>query len=399
MKTLYLECTMGASGDMLTGALLELLPDAKSFMQRLNGLQIPGVSITSASCTKCGIVGTHVTVSIHGTVEGEVHTHEEEHNHHGHEHHHHEGLHGIEHIVHHLDLDKQVESDVLNVYQLLAEAESHAHQMPVEMIHFHEVGMMDAVADIVSVCMLIRELAPEKIVASPVNVGKGQVSCAHGILPVPAPATAYLLKGIPTYNNEIEGELCTPTGAALLKYFVNSFGPMPLMATDAIGYGMGSRDFPAANCLRTYLGNTGDQNKDTVISLSCNLDDMTGEDIGYAEECLLTAGALDVYTIPIGMKKGRPAVRLCCMCNKESEQAMVALLFRHTTTLGMQRIEIQRYVLERNEKTVQTDLGPVEVKQATGWNISKKKFAYEDLAGIAKKHNMPLSEVRKKMPQ
>ena len=214
-------------------------------------------------------------------------------------------MHDVEHVVSHMAVSDKVKRDILAVYGLIAQAESRVHGVPVPEIHFHEVGTLDAIADVTAVCLLMEELSPDQVAASPVHVGCGQVQCAHGLLPVPTPATAELLRDIPIYGGEIRGELCTPTGAALLRHFVTSFGPVPAMRTEAIGYGMGKKDFPAANCVRALLGETRDQT-DLVVELSCNLDDMGAEDIGFAMEQLLAAGALDVYTLPIGMKKKLP---------------------------------------------------------------------------------------------
>ena len=239
----------------------------------------------------------------------------------------------IRHILSHLDIPESVRIDAEAVYQLIAQAESHAHGRPVEEVHFHEVGTLDAVTDVVAVCWLLHDLAPEKIVASPVHVGCGQVRCAHGILPVPAPATAFILQGVPTYGGAVQGELCTPTGAALLKHFAQSFGPSPVMRVEKIGYGMGKKDFEAANCVRAMLGQT-QEGRETIVELCCNLDDMTPEALGFAQERLWEAGALDVYTTAVGMKKNRPGVLLTCMCREEDREKLLSLLFAHTTTLG-----------------------------------------------------------------
>ena len=277
MRTLYFDCGMGAAGDMLTAALVELFENPAAIIRELNTLGIPGVRFFSKASTKCGINGTHMQVLVWDTEEDEdLHDHG----------HHHSGLEQIDHIISHLRISDKVRRDVTAVYDLIAQAESHAHGVPVNQIHFHEVGTMDAIADITAVCYLLNKLQVEKICASAIHVGSGQVKCAHGILPVPAPATAYILRGVPTYGGEIRGELCTPTGAALLKHFVSEFGKMPVMVTDAIGYGMGKKDFPAANCVRAMLGHTDDQT-DTVAELSCNLDDMTPEEIGFAMDRLL----------------------------------------------------------------------------------------------------------------
>ncbi len=392
MKTLYLDCGMGAAGDMLTAALLELHPDPAAFVERLNGLGLPGVRFQAEPCVKCGITGTHMQVLVHGHGE-EEHDHpahdQEHHGHHGHHHEHH-GLHDIAHLVSHLDVPQQVRADILAVYQLIAQAESHVHGQPVEQIHFHEVGTLDAVADVTAVCLLLWELAPEQIWASPVHVGSGQVRCAHGILPVPAPATAWLLREVPTYGGQIQGELCTPTGAALLKHFVGHFGPQPPMRVERVGYGCGKKDFEAANCVRALLGQSLEEPRDTVLELRCNLDDMTAEAVGFATERLLEAGALDVYTVPIGMKKNRPGILLGCLCRPEQREELLRLLFLHTTTLGIRETVCSRYVLERAQEQIQTPYGPVRRKTAWGWGVRREKPEYDDLARIAREQGISL---------
>ncbi len=270
MKTLYLECRMGVAGDMLSAALLELMPDQENVLAQINQLGIPRVTMSAEKTSKCGIVGTHYTVKVGDCEEGEepAHSHEAEHRHEHHHEHHHEHVHKHTHqhthrsmediyqLVDGLALSDQVKRDVLAVYSLIAEAESKVHDKPVDEIHFHEVGSLDAIADVATVCLLMEKLGVDKVIVSPIHVGSGTVRCAHGILPVPAPATALLLKGIPIYSGAIDGELCTPTGAALLHYFGNAFGEMPVMRIHAIGYGMGKKDFPAANCVRAFLGET-----------------------------------------------------------------------------------------------------------------------------------------------
>ena len=415
MKTLYLDCQMGAAGDMLTAALLELIPDADAFIEKLNGLGIPGVHFEREVAEKCGIRGSHMKVTIHGEEEeshdvhthGQVHEHghphEHEHHehfhhhHHDHEHshaHHHSGMHDIEHIVKdHLNLPEKVKEDILAVYQLIAEAESHAHGLPVDQIHFHEVGTMDAVADITAVCLLMNLIGADEVVASPVHVGYGQVKCAHGILPVPAPATAFILQGVPIYGGSIEGELCTPTGAALLKHFANRFDSMPLMKVQKTGYGMGKKDFPAANCIRAMLGES-EERRDEIIELSCNVDDMTGEEIGFAMERLFEGGALDVYTIPIGMKKNRPGTLIRVMCSEEKKDEIIRLLFRHTTTIGLRQQKLSRYVLDRTVEEKTSGVGKIRIKNSSGYGTERKKYEFEDLARIAKEKNLSLKEVK-----
>ncbi|MBR0366516.1 MAG: nickel pincer cofactor biosynthesis protein LarC [Clostridia bacterium] len=385
MKTLYIECNMGAAGDMLLAALIELMPSSEEFLEKLNSLNIPNVSYKMKSAEKCGITGTQMDVEVMGNVEDE-HIHK-------HHHHHHSSLHDIEHIIEHLNAPQAVKENAIAVYKLIAEAESNAHGVAVSEIHFHEVGTMDAVADVVGVCLAMAELAPDRIIASPVNVGGGTVKCAHGILPVPAPATAYLLKGIPSYGGAIKSELCTPTGAALLKFFAAKFGDMPVMRVTGIGYGMGHKDFDTANCVRIMAGETED-GKETISELCCNLDDMTGEGIGYAIGRLFGAGALDVYTTPIGMKKNRPGILLTCMCRESDKEEMIRLLFRHTTTLGVREYRCARYTLTREETELETSHGRVRAKRSRGWGIERIKPEYDDLKEIADRNDIAISEIQ-----
>lgn len=451
MKTLYLECGMGAAGDMLTAALLELMPDPEAAVTELNGLGIPGVQFSKEAVSKCGIGGTHMTVKVHGEEESEEmfhhhhehhdHSHEQEHDHEsachehhdhlhehedhehahehthehedhehahehshehthehgdaGHTHHHHSSLHDIEHIVcGHLNIPDQVKQDVMAVYGLIAEAESHAHGVPVTEIHFHEVGTMDAIADITAVCLLMNKIAPDQVIVSPVHVGSGHVHCAHGILPVPAPATAYILNGVPMYGGAVKGELCTPTGAALLKHFATRFGDMPVMRTEAIGYGMGKKDFEQANCIRAMLGETEDAG-DSVLQLECNVDDMTAEELGFAMETILEAGALEVYTVAAGMKKSRPGTILCVLCHEDAKETLVRVIFRNTTTIGVREHRCSRYTLKRSFETVQTPYGNVQKKLSSGYGVTREKYEYEDLARIAREQGLSLAEVRK----
>ena len=398
MKVIYLDCSMGAAGDMLMAALYELLEDKQAFLDMMRSLGLPGIEISAEPAVKCGITGTHMKVLVHGSEELDAlhdHLHEHAHEHsHDHEHHHHTDLHEIEHLLSHLDLPQTVRDDALAVYHRIAEAESKVHGRPVDQIHFHEVGTLDALADVVGVCLLMHLLAPEKVYASSVHVGCGQVKCAHGILPVPAPATTLLLSGVPIYGGAIQGELCTPTGAALLTHFVTKFGELPAMRLLKSGYGMGTKDFPAANCVRAMLGEQ-DAPTEEILELSCNLDDCTGEAIGFAMERLLDAGALDVYWTSVGMKKNRPGILLTCMCRPLDREKMVELLFRHTTTLGVRESAFRRYTLSRESKTIQTPDGDIRVKVSTGYGVTREKPEFEDLAKIARKTGKSFSELQK----
>jgi uncharacterized protein (TIGR00299 family) protein len=301
----------------------------------------------------------------------------------------------ITHVVRdHLALPDTVKERVLEVYAILAEAESKVHGVPVTDIHFHEVGTMDALADITAFCLLADELAPERIVASPVHVGAGTVRCAHGILPVPAPATAEILKGVPTYGGGIRGELCTPTGAALLKRFVNEFGDRPVMTVERIGYGMGKKDFETANCVRAMLGESGAKKQD-ILELSFNVDDMTAEEIGFATEMLFAEGANEVFTVPAGMKKNRPGTLVCVLCEEDKRDAIVKAVFRHTTTIGIRENPMKRYVLERRTETLGTAYGAVRSKVSSGFGAEKTKIEYDDLARIARENGVSLREARR----
>jgi len=435
MKTLYFECGMGAAGDMLMASLLELHENPYDFLQRLGKIGIPDVTVSALPSDKCGITGVHIVVKVGGREEvshdhhehGHTHSHGEhehahhhgydrshghthshtkhthnhdDHNHsHDHSHEHGDHSHGsygdIEHMINHLNVSDVVKENAIEVYKLLAEAESHAHGVPVDQVHFHEVGELDAVTDIVGVCMLIEELAPDKILSSPINIGSGYVRCSHGILPVPAPATATILKGVPMYSDETKGELCTPTGAAILKHFVSVFCEMPMMTVSGIGYGMGKKDFAKANCVRAFIGESGgmDGISESVVELVCNLDDMTAEAVAYAQQLLFDEGALDVYTTPIGMKKGRSGLSLTCMCHVSDKGRMLSLVFRHTTTLGVREYVSRRYALHKKHSEVQTKYGTVKVKTSYGFGVEKSKPEYEDVAKIACENGISIQEV------
>ncbi len=432
MKTLYLSCEMGAAGDMLMAALYELLTDKKSFLDTMNHL-LPGLEVVPESSVKCGIQGTHMAVRYHGEEENaefyehihgdasehthaqeaapehehshdhdHAHEHEHEHSHdHGHDHSHghdhaHSGMGEITHLIAHMALPEEVKDHVRSVYDSIARAESRVHGVPVSEIHFHEVGTVDAIADVAGVCLLMHLLRPEQVLASPVHVGSGMTRCAHGLVPVPAPATALLLEGIPSYGGQIRGELCTPTGAALLRHFVTKFGSMPVLTLEKIGYGMGSKDFEAANCVRALWGETEEAAED-VLELRCNLDDMSPEDLGFAQERLWEAGALDVYTVAVGMKKNRPGTLLVTLCRLSQRETMLRLLFRHTATLGVREVRCGRSTLNRRFESLETADGPVQVKVSEGWGVVRKKLEYEDLAKIARQQGTSLEEARSRI--
>jgi len=451
---------MGASGDMLMAALYELLEDKRTFRERMEQLQLPGVSLDFTSTTKCGIKGTRISVKVGGAEEksedvlmqcGDSHAarhHEhsneqqDEHEHirsndHAHDHHDHDHyhshnhnhnhnhderhIHSHDHHTHHdgkthshrhngrrygyneilelirgLDLPESVLENALGVYRIIGEAEAAVHGVPLHEIHLHEIGFLDAVADVVGCSLLIDMLGVTMVTASPVHVGFGSIRCEHGILPVPAPAAAEILKGIPVYGGRIEGELCTPTGAALLKRFASKFGDMPVMRSSRIGYGMGAKDFAAANCLRAFLYEDAAPCADggnSVYEISCNLDDMTPEAIGAVFGTFLDNGALDIYATPIMMKKNRPAVLLSCLCAEEKREELAKLMLEHTSTLGVRITECRRKTLERSVTTVETEFGEIRIKCAHGHGLAKCKPEYEDVLAAARKYNAAFTRV------
>ena len=385
MKTLYIECSMGAAGDMLASALLELTDNAEEFVKKLNAAGIPHVEFIKEEAEKCAVRGTHLKVLVNSMQE-----HEHKHEHHEHSH---SSMEDIEKIVAALNVSKKVKSNVLSVYKIIAEAESTVHARPVSEIHFHEVGALDAIADITAVCMLMEEIGADEIIASAVNTGSGTVNCAHGCLPVPAPATALILKDIPSYASDIKSELCTPTGAAILKYFCSCYGNRPLMTVNKIGYGMGNKDFETANCVRAFLGESESQ-PSQITELSFNVDDMTGEEIGYLTETLFKGGAKDVFTVAVGMKKSRTGTLVCVMCSEQDREKMLSIIFENSTTIGVRESIKNRYTLEREIKTVSTPYGEVRKKISSGYGVEKEKYEYDDLKRIAEGNDFTIYKAR-----
>ncbi len=419
MKTLYIECNMGAAGDMLMSALYELLEDKQGFLDTMNSLGLPGVRLEAKQAATCGIAGTHMAVTVHGEEEHEPdhdhhHGHEHEHGHeHDHEHEHeyahdHEHEHHHDHTHHHhhhatpghigkiidgLTLPEEVRAHARAVYDAIAQAEAKAHGCPVGDVHYHEVGALDAVADVTGVCYAMHLLAPERVIVSPIHVGSGTVRCAHGVMPVPAPATANLLKGVPVYGGAVQGELCTPTGAALLTHFADSFGSMPVMRTQGVGIGIGTKEFEQANCVRAFLGEGTEQENGEIIELTCNIDDMTPEALAFACARLLEQGALDAYTTPGTMKKGRPGHVLTVLCAPDKQADMARHILAETTTNGLRVRRCGKYYLEPSFSKVQTQWGEVRIKRASGFGVTHVKPEYADVAAIAEKHGVSYQRV------
>lgn len=385
MKTLYLECNMGAAGDMLMASLYEICDKKDLFLEMMNqAFSKYNMTLTPETSVKCGISGTSMQVLIKQT----NHTTYTE----------------ILNQIQDLSLPKPVKEHASAIYKLIGDAEAKVHGTDLEHIHFHEVGSLDALADVCSCALLFHLIAPDKILTSPVHVGSGFVKCSHGVLPVPAPATAELLKGIPYYGGTIAGELLTPTGAAILSHYTEQFTTMPVMTVEQIGYGMGKKDFQIANCVRAFLGesdceqNHNDGGKapycdDHILGISCNLDDMTGEAIGFASEVLLNAGALDVYTTPIQMKKGRPGIILTCLCSLKDKEFFTGLIFRHTTTRGVRYEVFERAKLTSTFETISTEEGDIRIKVSEGYDTLHKKPEFEDLRKIALEKGWALEDV------
>lgn len=438
MKTLYLECNMGAAGDMLMAALYELLDDQPAFLQKMQELGLHGVQVTAEPAKTCGIAGTHMRVTVHGEEEHEPDAHdhhhddhEHEHHHHHHDHHHddhehehhhhhhddhehdHHHDHAHEHGHHHhhatpghiaaiidgLNLPDAVKQHARAVYDAIAQAEAKAHGCPVGDVHYHEVGALDAVADVTGVCYAMYLLGVDRVVVSPVHVGSGTVRCAHGVMPVPAPATANLLSGVPVYGGSVQGELCTPTGAALLTHFADAFEKMPVMRTQKVGIGIGTKQFEQANCVRAFLGETDAQVNGTIAELTCNLDDLTAEALATACEQLLSEGALDVYTVPGTMKKGRAGHVLTVLCEDKDTARMAERVLALTTTNGLRVRRCEKYFLQPSAREVSTAWGKVRVKVAEGFGITHVKPEFEDVAAIARKNGLSYDTVAQAVRQ
>ena len=379
MRELFIDCSTGVAGDMLAAALLELYPDRAEILNRLNAIGIPDVEFSAETVQKHSVTGTHLKVSYLGVEEEQGDSH-------GHQH---RGIGDIYGIIDALSLPEKVRNDVKSVYEIIAKAESEVHGCEMEHIHFHELGSMDAVADISAVSFMLNDLGIEHITASRICTGFGEVSCAHGILPVPAPATARILMGMPSFAGDVKGEMCTPTGAALIKHFAASFGNQPEMTVAAIGYGMGKKNFEKLSAVRAILG----ESEERIIEMSCNVDDMSPEAIGFAIDELLRCGAPDAYYVPIGMKKNRPGVILSCLCRESQRDEMVRLIFKHTSTIGIRETVCRRYILKRRSESVMTPYGSVRVKISEGYGAERIKAEYDDLAAIARSENLTLDEI------
>ena len=405
MRLAYLECFAGASGDMFQGALLNAGVPVAVLEEAVRALNI-GASLQIEKVDRSGITATKVHVLDHGRIADAGHHHVHPHNHeHTHEHRHTHGrsLSEIRTLISGGSLDSRVQQFALRTFELLGAAEAKIHNVPVDKIHFHEVGAVDALVDIVASCAGIVHLDVGRWYSSPLNVGGGMIDCAHGRFPVPAPATAELLQGMPTYSAHIEKELLTPTGAALLRALDPTFGPQPAMRVEQIGYGAGTRNpkgFP--NVLRLTLGESAAEQPatsylaDEVVVLETALDDCSPQVLAYVSEQALALGALDVMLAPVQMKKGRPGTLLTLLCSPGAESTFADLLFRETSTLGIRTRRESRLILQREHVSVETPYGPIRVKRASNAQGDVRNLApeFEDCRAAAERARVPLKEVQ-----
>jgi hypothetical protein len=389
MKILYYDCFSGISGDMNLGAMVDLGVDGDWLIGELNKLAIrDDFSVRFEKQQKMGITGTKVLI-------------EETKHQHAHRH-----LKDIEAIIDDSTLNERVRTTAKGIFRRVADAEGKVHGTTADQVHFHEVGAIDSIVDIVGAAICFDFWNVERILASPVQVGSGFVRCAHGLMPVPAPATAQILQGIPIKTGLVEGEATTPTGAAILAYSVDAFVDQVELKVLGIGYGLGTKDFNIPNVLRITLADVKEfgtsAKEEGQYILEANLDDMNPEFLPFAEERLFEAGALDVFKTPIIMKKGRPGVKLSVLCRTVDRDAMRALLFEHTTTLGIRSYSVEKTMMERAVLQVDTPWGPVDVKMAYDQGLPVKyKPEYEHCAALARIHQLNINqiyaEIHKKM--
>lgn len=368
---------------MTVGALLDLGADEKELMRSLDMLHLHGYRIEIKKALKNGISGTDFNVII-----------EEEHSHHSHHDHHHHSRNfkDISGLINSSPLDSFVKELSLKIFREIAEAESKIHAKSIDEVHFHEVGAIDSIVDIVAAAVCLNMLKPDKIISSPLNLGEGTVECAHGVFPVPAPATAEILKRIPVYSSGIKKEMTTPTGAAIIKCIAEEFSSYPAMKIASTGYGLGKRNLEVPNVLRLVIGET--EISENKVMIETNIDDMSGEIFSYLVPRLFEHGALDVFITPIIMKKGRPGHVLSVMCEDTQVNPLEEIIFSETTTFGTRRYEVDRTELERTVSKVKTSYGEISVKKAYS-NGKYLKFSpeYDECADAAKKHGVPVREV------
>ena len=380
MNLAYFDCFSGISGDMTLGAVIDAGCDVARLRSELQRLKVPGWEISAEKVWKNGMAATHAKVETEDQKK-------------------HRSLTDILEILKKSELVPQVRERASSIFQRLGEAEARVHDVPLEKIHFHEVGAVDAIVDIVGACIGFQSLGIDKFACSPLNVGGGTAKMAHGVLPVPAPATANLLQGKPTYSNGVQRELVTPTGAAIVATLCDSFGPQPPMTVSAIGYGAGTADLEGQpNVLRIMIGESAEKavaGYDEEISvIEANLDDMNPQIYGYFLERALAAGALDVYTTPVQMKKNRPGTLLTVLCKPQDANALTSMIFAETTTFGVRTTRAQRRILPREHVNVSTTFGDVRIKLSrVNGRILHVSPEFDDCRKLAVEKNVPLQQV------
>ena len=378
MKTLYFDCFAGASGDMILGAMVAAGVEPGFLREQLSLLSVDGFSINFETVSKSGLSATYARVE---TAPEHKHRH----------------LSDIKKIIESSRLSDAVKQRAVQIFTRLAEAEAHVHNEPVDHVHFHEVGALDAIVDVVGAAICFEALRIDRFICSPIHVGSGMVKMAHGQFPIPPPAVTELLKGVPFYATDIKGELLTPTGAAIITTVCNEYGPIPQMMTETTGYGAGTReyqDFP--NVLRVLLGETEDKSAtdERLWMLETNLDDVSPQIIGYVMDRVLELGALDCFFTPVQMKKNRPGVLLSVLCGREEKESVMRLLFMETTTLGVRSYEVTRRALERSLVRVETQYGPIDVKVAhLDGRVVNEMPEFEQCRQAAASANVPLKVV------
>lgn len=391
MKVLYFDCSSGISGNMTLGALLEIVGDDNYLLDEIKKLNIDGYKIEISKKVKNGITGTHVDVILE-------HQHEEHHYEHEHHHHEHRNLNDVYSVIENSSIDEKSKELAKRIFLRVAKAESKVHNKPLEEVHFHEVGAIDSIIDIVGTAILINKINPDKIISSIVNDGHGFIECAHGTMSVPVPATSEIFanSNVKFRQIDIDTELVTPTGAAIIAELAEKFTTLPAMTTEKIGWGAGSKDLKIPNVLKVYYGDKDVQEQNEKIAvMETNIDDCSGEILGYTQEKLFQNGALDVFYTPIFMKKNRPAYKLTVICKKEDILKLQNIIFKETTTIGIRYHFEFRTELERELIEIDTKYGKLKAKKVVNNGEAFIYPEYESMRDLAEKNNIPLKELYK----
>ncbi|MEI3429988.1 MAG: nickel pincer cofactor biosynthesis protein LarC [Clostridia bacterium] len=396
MKTLYFDCSSGISGNMTLGALLEIVGDEKYLLEELKKLNVDGYKIEISKQVKNGITGTYVDVILENECHHHHHEHDHDHDHEHHHHHEHRNLYDVNTIIDNSSLDENTKALAKRIFLRVAKAESKVHNKPLDEVHFHEVGAIDSIVDIVGTAILINKINPEKIIASVVNDGYGFIECAHGTMAVPVPATSeiFAASNVKFKQIDIDTELVTPTGAAIIAELAEDFTTLPTMVTEKIGWGTGSKNLKIPNVLKVYYGEIQEDNQNFVV-METNIDDCSGEILGFTSEKLFANGALDVFYTPIFMKKSRPAYRLSVACRKEDMFKLQNIIFKETTTIGIRYRFEGRTELGREFVEIDTKYGRIKAKKVTYNGETYVYPEYESMKKIAEENNIPLKELYK----